>query len=196
VSIFNSEGEWITTLCGNLPPQAAQNLNLTVSNFTAGTSGPGGSLTLFLNGQVLAEWNATDSRGKVVPNGFYHLVITQALTDGTQIALNRAVYVSPYSQKAQLQLVAYPNLVTSNGAVQITASLEGSPANGAGLVRVFALNGERVKTLDLVNGQAAWDLTNEEGKEVGSGLYFIGFDVMDPKTGADAHKIVKVVVLR
>jgi flagellar hook assembly protein FlgD len=196
VSIFNSQGEWITTLCGNLPPQSPLNLDLTVSNFTATASAPGGSLTLTLNGKVMVVWNATDSKGKVVPNGFYHLVITQALTDGTQIALNRGVYVNPYSQKAQIQLVAYPNLVTSNATVQITAMLEGSPADGTGLVRVYALNGERVKTLDVVNGQAAWDLTNEEGQQVGSGLYFIGFDVMDPKTGADAHKIVKVVVLR
>lgn len=153
-------------------------------------------MTLTLNGKVMAVWNAMDNTGKLVPNGFYHLVITQSLTDGTQIVLNRGAYVNPYSKTAQVQLSAYPNLVFSGAPVQVSATVEGSPAEGSGLVKIFAMNGELLKTLDLVNGQAVWDLTNREGREVASGLYFIGLDVADPATGAEAHKIVKVVVLR
>ena len=186
----------MTTLCGNLPPQTSGNLNLTVSAFAPNTSTPGGALTLFLNSQVMAVWNATDDGGKVVPNSFYHMVITQALTDGTSIALNRGVYVDPYTQTAQVQLSAYPNLIYSGGSVQVSASVEGSPAEGAGLFKVYAMNGEFLKTLDAVNGQAVWDLTNKEGRQVASGVYFIGFEVMDPVTEAKAHKTVKVVVLR
>ena len=167
-----------------------------ISPFAPDPSAPGGTLTLTLNGKVMAAWNAEDHSGKVVPNGFYHLIITQELTDGTQMALNRSIYVNPYAKTAQIQLSAYPNLVSSGGPVNISASLEGSPAEGADLIKVFAMNGELLKTLDLTNGQAVWDLTNREGKTVASGLYFIGFDILDPATGTDAHKIVKVVVLR
>jgi len=145
---------------------------------------------------MVAVWNATDHDGQVVPNGFYHLVFTQAMTDGSFTVLNRGVYVNPYSQRALVQLTAYPNLLYSAGTVQVTASVEGSPADGKGLVKIHAMNGELVKALDLSNGQGAWDLTNRKGETVASGLYFISLDVMDPTTGAEAHKTVKVVVLR
>lgn len=144
----------------------------------------------------MVVWDATDDDGRVVPNGFYHAVLTQALTGGGFIVLNRAIYASPYSHTAQVQLVAYPNLLYSGGTIQVTASVEGVPANGRGLVKVYAMNGERVKDLDLSNGQGVWDLTNGKGETVASGLYFISLDVMDPVTGAEANKTVKVVVLR
>lgn len=169
---------------------------MAVSTFAPDPSAPGGTLTLTLNGKVMAVWDAMDHLGRVVPNGFYHLVITQALADGTQVVLNRAVYVNPHAQKAQIQLSAYPNLVSSGAPVQVSASVEGNPAEGADLIKIYAMNGELLKTLDLVNGQAVWDLTNKEGKQVASGLYFIVFDVLDPATRAEAHKAVKVVVLR
>lgn len=56
-----------------------------------------------------------------MPNGFYHLIITQAFTDGTQVVLNRGVYVGPYSQATRVQMVVEPNLIHSEGTVQISA---------------------------------------------------------------------------
>jgi hypothetical protein len=196
VSIFNSQGEWVTTLCGRLPPPAPRELNLTVSTFVPNPSGPGGTLTLFLDGQVMAVWDATDNGGKVMPNGFYHLVLTPTFTDGTQVALNRGVYVDPYSQTARVQMLVEPNFIHSEGTVQISAVVEGNPVQGAGVFRIYALNGELLRSLGAVNGQAAWDLTNREGQPVASGIYLIALNVMDPKTGSPANKTAKVLVLR
>ncbi len=196
VSIFDERGEWVDTLCGDLPPMAPQSLKLTVSSFVPSASGPGGALTIYLNGQVLAVWNATGDNGQVVANGFYYLTLTQTLTDGTQVVLNQAVFVDPYAQTTRVAMTVAPNLVYSGGLVQIAAQVEGSPVQGAGAFKIYTVNGERLRALDAVNGQAAWDLANGEGEQVASGLYLIVLDVMDPVTGQPAHKIAKVVILR
>jgi hypothetical protein len=179
-----------------MAPVAPPSLNLAVLAFVSGTSGPGGSLTLTLNGQVLAVWDATDSRGQVVPNGFYHLILTQTFTDGTQIVLNRGVYVDPYSQATEAQMLVGPNVVHPGATVEVSGQVEGNPVEGAGVFKVYALDGELLKTLDAVNGQASWDLTTREGKQVASGLYLIVMNVMDPKTNSPATKTAKVAVLR
>lgn len=153
-------------------------------------------MTLYLNGQVLAVWNATGSNGQVVANGFYHLTLTQAFTDGAQVVLNQAVFVDPYALTARVAMTVAPNLVYSGGSVQMAAQVEGSPVQGAGAFKIYTVNGERLRALDAVNGQATWDLANQQGEQVASGLYLVVLDVMDPVTGQPAHKIAKVVVLR
>jgi hypothetical protein len=176
-----------------MPPQA---LKVTVSKFTPLTSSPGGTLTIYLNGQVVAVWDAKDMDGRVVPNGFYHMTLTQAFTDRSQEVLNFAVYVDPRSQVSSVNLVAQPNITHTDGNILFSGMVGGKPVSGANVFKVFTLNGELVKTLDAVNGQAVWNLTNLKGEKVASGLYLISLNVMDPLTWTPAHKTVKVVVLR
>ncbi len=196
VGIFDQRGEMVKTLCGLLPAMNPQNLNLTVSTFVPNASGVGGILTLSLNGKVLAFWDATDSNGKVVPNGFYHLVVTQVFTDGTSLQLQKTVYVGPLSRTAQVQLSAQPNIAYAGGTIHLLAVVDGVPVNGSHVLKLFDTNREAVKTLDMSDGQAVWDLTSAAGQEVSSGLYLIVLDTVDPATGNPARKTIKVVVLR
>ena len=196
VSIFDAQGEWVATVCGMLPPMAPCVLNLGVSNFIPDPSGPGGTLALTLNGQPLASWNATDHNGRVVPNGFYQLVVTQAFTDGTSSVLERSVYVSPYTHISPVQMAVQPNFVANGGPVRLSAVVGGNPVQGSHVFKVYAVDGELMRALDAVNGQATWDLTSLSGEKVGSGLYLVALDMKDPQTGIPLQKAVKLVILR
>ena len=196
VSIFDSQGEWVATLCGALPVMTPCVLNLTISNFAPNPSHPGGTLSLGLNGQTIATWNATDHDGHVVPNGFYQLVVTQAFTDGTTSTLERSVYVNPYTHTSPVQMTAQPNIVTNGASVRLVASIAGNPVQGTGVFKVYATDGELIKALDAANGQVVWDLTAFSGQKVVSGLYLVALDMKDPQTGMPLRKAVKVLVLR
>lgn len=186
----------MTTLCGTLPAMTPCALNLTVSSFVPNPTAPGGTLSLGLNGQIIATWNATDHDGQVVPNGLYQLVITQAFTNGTTTTLERSVYVSTYNRTSQVQMTARPNIVLNGAPVSLTASVGNQPVQGAGVFKVYATDGELLKTLDAANGQGVWDLTTLRGGKVVSGLYLIALDALDPQTGIPVRKAVKVLVLR
>lgn len=173
-----------------------QNLNLTVSSFAPNPSGLGGSVALFLNGKTLTTWNATNNNGTVVPNGFYHIVVIQVFSDGTNAQYQTTVYVGTLSRTAPVQLSAQPNIITSGGTIRLLAMVEGNPVTGPGVLKLYDTSGELMKTLDMSGGQAVWDLTNAAGQGVASGLYLIVLDTVDPQTGQPAQKVIKVVVLR
>jgi flagellar hook assembly protein FlgD len=179
-----------------LGPLTPGGLQLSISSLSLNTTGPGGTLTFSLNGQVVASWDTTDTRGNIVPNGFYHFIITQSFSDGTQTVMERSLYIAPHSQTAQIQLSALPNIAHSNDTIHLTGVLEGSPVNGPGVIKIYDITQQLLKTLDMSNGQVDWDVTDKAGQKLASGLYFIVLDVTDPVTGSEAHKIVKVVVLR
>jgi hypothetical protein len=153
-------------------------------------------LVLFLNGKTLATWNATDNNGTVVPNGFYHLVLTQTFTNVTSAQYQTTVYVGTLSRTAPVQLSAQPNIVTSGGNIRLLGMVDGLPVTGSRVLKLYDTNRELIKTLDMSGGQAVWDLTNAVGQEAGSGLFLIVLDTVDPQTGSPAQKVIKVVVLR
>jgi flagellar hook assembly protein FlgD len=175
---------------------APQGLQLSISSFSPNSTRPGGALTVSLNSQAIATWDGMDKGGNVVPNGFYHFVITQTFSDGTQTVMEKSLYVGSRSQTSQVQLTALPNLVHSGDTIHLTGLVEGTLVDGAHTIKIYNISRELVRTLDMAAGQADWDLTDNQGANVASGLYFIVLDVMDPITGSEANKIVKAVVLR
>ncbi len=49
-------------------------------------------------------------------------------------------------------------------------------------VKIFTISGFWVKNLTASNGRAAWDLTNDHGDRVASGLYFYLVTTPNAKT--------------
>ena len=156
----------------------------------------GGSMTLYVNGQAAAVWDGKDGAGNMVPSSFYHLVLVQDFTDGTFARLEKDVFIAPIGQAASVLLKALPNLAHSDEKIFITAIFGAVPADERSFVKVYTVDGERVKVLPLSHGQTVWDLTNNQGQEVSSGIYLILLDGMDPASGVPARKTIKVVVLR
>lgn len=150
-----------------------------------------GSVTFTLDGAACAAWDGRDDHGGPVPLGFYHLAITQTFLDGTQALFEKSFYWGNHAPLPAVVLTAAPNLVVAGGAVHLSALVEGHPVDAPGGVKIYALSGEFVKGLDLVAGQADWDLTNGQGGSVASGLYLVVLDVQDSH-GDPARKVIKV----
>ena len=196
ISIFDERGELIRTLCGSLGSAPSQPMTFTVSPFQANSNSVGGTLTLQLNGQTLAVWDALDEKGTRVPSGFYHLVLKQRLDDGTTVQRAKDIFVPADARNAGLQLSAAPNLVHPGETVQVSAAFGLTPADGRSSLKIYTVSGELVRSLSFTTGQASWDLTNQLGTNVGSGVYLLVLDGVDTNTGAPAKKVIKVVVLR
>jgi hypothetical protein len=58
-------------------------------------------------------------------------------------------------------------------------------------VKIFSVSGRSVKTLDAASGSATWDLTNEAGDRVASGIYLYVID-----DNQDHHEKGKLVLIR
>lgn len=175
---------------------ASQPLTFTLSNFQANANGSGGTLTLLLNGHTVAVWDGKDQNGNPVPSSFYHLILYQKFTDGSSAQMEKDVFIPTDTKTTGLQLSAAPNLARPGDTVQVTAVFGIAPADKRSSLKVYTVSGELVRNLPVSNGQAAWDLTNNQGSTVGSGVYLVVLDGVDVTNGAPAKKVIKVVVLR
>ena len=149
-----------------------------------------------MNGQAIATWDAMDKDGKLVSNGFYHLVLRQKFTDGTSARRERDVFISSNSQTSSAQLYASPNIANAGDTVRLSAAFGVNAADGRSTLKLYTVSGELVRTLTLSAGQASWDLTNTQGQTVSSGIYLIVLDGVDVNTGNPASKVIKVLVLK
>lgn len=166
---------------------------MTLSNFVPNPNGPGGTITVFLNGQTVGTWNATTDSGEWVPNGFYHFVLVEHASDGSTVQMERDAFISTFHGES-MALVAAPNMVHSGDSVNFNASFAGTPADSQSKIKIYATNGELVRTLILSFGTASWDLRNNHGQAVGSGIYIAVLDGIDPASGQSLNKIIKVLV--
>jgi len=185
----------VRTLCGGLLSPAPQGLELTDPKFVPDASEAGGSVTLFVNGQPAGTWDATDPKGRLVPEGFYQAQLKQDFSDGT-FAFYEATFQVSYKKAQGVGLSALPNLVYAGGSVQLTGTFAGAPAQDGTKVRIHSVTGEKVRVLLLSGGQAVWDLRNEAGRLVASGVYFVVMEGPSSGPSRASSKTLKVVVLR
>ena len=177
-------------------PKKSVTFTFTMSHFTPSSTGQGGTLTFYVNGQAIATWDATDKNGNRVPNSFYHVVLEQRVLDVSLARRERDIFISTTTQTSAVQLLAYPNIAHTGGSISLSAAFAGNPADSRSNIKIYAVSGELVKTMELNSGQASWDLTNSQGSLVSSGVYLIFLDGVDVNTGNSASKVIKVVVLR
>jgi flagellar hook assembly protein FlgD len=145
---------------------------------------------------VIAVWDVKDSAGVLVPNGYYQVLVQQNDPNGNQLNVSKDIYVGPNFQTSEAQLTAWPNVARPGTTILFTAMIEGNPAGGKCIIKVYALTGELVNSLPIDNGQASWDMSNSAKVSVASGLYLAVLDGMDTVTQSPVRKIVKVIVLK
>jgi hypothetical protein len=194
VNIFDDRGELIATLCGNTVFASGSTYSASLSSFVPNASGLGGAITIYLNNQPIAVWNGLDTKGQLVPNGFYHFSIIETTSGGNNIFLARDAFIDDDTGTGLL-LSARPNLAHLGDTVTIFASFSGNPPDSTGKIKIYDLAGELLKTLSLVNGMTNWDLKNQSGNKVGTGLYLVVFDGNDPATGNPIRKAVKIMFI-
>jgi hypothetical protein len=195
VDVFDERGELIESLCGNVHYPSGSAYSASLSAFVPNPSGLGGAITIFINNQPVAVWNAIDANGHLVPNGFYHFTIVETTVEGNKVVLARDAYITDQTGTKGLQLSVIPNSVHLSDQVMITASFAGVPADQRSSVKIYAMDGERVITLGLNFGTVYWNLENNIGQSVASGLYLIVLDGVDPVSGKQVRKTQKLLVL-
>ncbi len=166
---------------------------MTLSNFAPNPNGPGGTITINLNGQAVATWNVTDAAGNLVPNGFYQFAVLETTGNGTEVQLVRDAYISTYHGEA-VSLLVSPNIGHPGDILKFIASFAGIPADSQSKIMIYAVDGELVETLRLTGGMASWDLKNMNGLTVSSGIYVAVLDGIDPVSGQALSQIKKVLV--
>ena len=191
--MYDASGEKVASFCGTGNFAAGTTFSMALSNFVPNPVGAGGSIAVNLNGQTIATWDVTGLNGKLVPNGFYHFVIQEHTAEGNTLFLERDAFLMPYHGQ-DVSLSALPNIGHPGGVIQFVASFVGTLADGQSKIRIYAVSGELVQTLGIQSGTAAWDLSNIGHKTVASGIYLAVLDGVDPVSGQQARKIVKVMV--
>ncbi len=196
MNIFDERGELIRVLCGNPSNNQSEPLTFTVSDFSPDPLGVGGTLILFLNGQVFAVWDVRDKNGNLLPSSYYHLVLNQKYDDGSSSVRARDVFIPSEGQAATVQFSVWPNLAQAGDTILMTAGFASTPANDRSSIKIYAVSGEWVTTIGLSLGTASWNLTNSQGQAVSSGIYLLVLDGINPVIGGQERKTIKVIVLR
>jgi hypothetical protein len=195
VNVFDDRGELVATLCGNATFPKGSSYSSALSSFVPNPSGLGGAITIYLNNQAIAVWNALNSKGQVVPNGFYHFTIIETTLDGNTVVMAHDAYIATETGAAGLQLTARPNLAHPGDLVLILVSLSGNTPDSLSKIKIYDVAGELLKTLSLVNGATSWNLRNQTGDEVGAGVYLAVFEGTDPASGNPVRKAVKIMYI-
>jgi len=196
IRIYDIRGELILTLTGTSNFRVSDPLSLTVSPFVPAISVPGGSLNILMNGQVIATWDAEDQNGKLVTDGVYQIVVTEQFPDGSSIVLAQNASVAPYSNQGVIDFTAMPNMVHPGDVVKFSASFSGIVADGQSKIKIYDLAGELVNSLPLLNGTAAWDISNSGRQAAASGIYLAVLDGVNPVSGQHLTKTLKILVTR
>jgi hypothetical protein len=193
VTIYDERGEQVATLCAAINFPAGTAFSMSLSSFTPNPNAPGGTILVYLNNQLVGSWNATESNGSFVPNGFYHFVLQEHTSDGNTVQMERDAFIATYHGET-VSLTAWPNRARPGDTIQFTASFAGNPADSQSKIKVYTVSGELVQTLPISGGTASWDLKNSSGTTVASGLYLAALDGVDPLSGQGLTKIVKLLV--
>lgn len=166
---------------------------MSLSNFVPNPNGPGGTISIYLSGQIVATWNGTKDNGDLIPNGFYHFVLVEHLGDGNTVQLERDAFISTYHGEA-ISLVAWPNITHPGQTVTFNASFAGTPVDSQSKMKIYSADGELVQTIAFTTGTALWNAKNLSGQMVASGVYLAVLDGVDPLSGQSLTKVVKVLV--
>jgi hypothetical protein len=97
--------------------------------------------------------------------GTYTLTITASL--GSQIQAASATITLVAADLAGVKV--YPN--PWRGDKHATKNVAFANLPGSCSVKIYTVSGHLTKDLGTVNGKAIWDLTNESGDKVASGVY-------------------------
>jgi hypothetical protein len=191
--IYDERGEKVASVCGSAVFPNGTNFSLALSAFVPNPNGPGGTISIYLNGQLIATWNVTDTAGNLVPNGFYQFLLMETTGDGNTVQLERDAFISTYHGE-QVSLLILPNVAHPGDILKFIASFAGIPADNQSKIKIYTTAGELVQTLGISAGTASWDLKNINSFTVVSGIYIAVLDGIDPAGGQKLSQVKKILV--
>lgn len=193
ITIYDERGEKVASFCGSGVFPNGTNFSMTLSSFNPNPNGPGGTISIYLNGQVIATWNVTDTAGNLVPNGFYQFLVLETTSNGNVVQLERTTFIPTYHGET-VSLLVLPNIGHPGDILRFIASFAGIPADNQSKIKLYTVAGELVQTLGITAGTASWDLRNPNGFTVASGIYIAVLDGIDPTSGQKLTQIKKILV--
>jgi flagellar hook assembly protein FlgD len=174
--------------------------NTTVRTLIANVAQPGEDTAT-----NLLYWDGKDDNGRPVPIGVYTVTVDarDASTADAAITRSRTVAVGSLAGLGEsLKTIfednafVYPNPVRNGQAtIQAVPVREGARLS----LRIYTIAGDLVKDVQLGTGTVgnpityAWDATNQAGKKVGRGLYFLVVKEEDPQGTFQAVKKMAVI---
>lgn len=183
----------MASVCGSAVFPNGTNFSMALSTFVPNPNGPGGTISIYLNGQLIATWNVTNTAGNLVPNGFYQFLLLETTSDGNTIQLERDAFISTYHGE-QVSLLVLPNVAHPGDILKFIASFAGIPADNQSKIKIYTTAGELVQTLGISAGTASWDLRNINNFTVVSGVYIAVLDGIDPAGGQKLSQVKKILV--
>jgi len=173
----------------SVPVDASNGLNFNIGTFTPAVSGDGGSVTVYLNGLGIANWDGFDSGGSPVPNGVYHVVLDYHSADGSVSTFAGNVAVAARLMPNQLTFELHPNHVRSGDKVEVWASFGGIGADAQSRIKVYNTADELVGKFTVSAGRGSW---NTQG--LSAGIYLLVLEGVQPGTGLKLHRVVKLLI--
>ena len=158
------------------------------------------------------KWIATNSSGLFLVNADGSQIIRKFNTTNSPLASNtvyrvccnpnnNSVYIttpaglfeyfsdSSPAESSYDNLLAYPNPVRPDygGEVTITGMMDGS------LVKIADASGQVIRQLKSTGGMTTWDLCDEGGNRVGTGVYLV---LCSQSSGSGKAAVTKIAVIR
>jgi uncharacterized repeat protein (TIGR01451 family) len=154
----------------------------------------GDSITIKLSDGTVLGWDARNSGGVAVPNGFYTVTVTSVLANGqVRKATDTFALVREYEE-----LIISASFVPNPAREGVWLSFALASPLAEMTVRIYNIAGELVWKTEVTGASASfkWDLRNRQGTRVSPGLYVAALEARDPATGVKSRKLLRLAVER
>jgi flagellar hook assembly protein FlgD len=182
VDVYNSAGEVVKTIPVQSSSQPINNISLSSGSLITTLQGPGSTIQIYYNGNLIGTWDGSNNSGKPVSNGSYVIKVDSvSLVGGVtsvsqQATVNRQlsnITATIYNSAGEVVRTLY-NLVGDGSSSQMTNVNLSSDVIAPGSV----INGSKSELQIIIDttGTAVtltWDGTNNLATVVTPGTYSI-----------------------
>jgi flagellar hook assembly protein FlgD len=204
VTIYNGAGEIVSRL--ETPDVSGTVIDLSGLDDVLYV-GTGGIVPIkYGSGGQVMNWDGKNLDKKTVSNGTYEIVVEKKTRDGYTVMASKSVTV--LSEQAapvlsdpagKLYPKMYPNPFVTNGAIMnpVAAIDWYTAASGDITIKIYNVAGELVRRLegDLSVKPMAWDLKEQNGADVSSGIFVVVMQA-NADDGRRETAVTKFVVIR
>jgi hypothetical protein len=188
--ILDSAGRKVRTLQDGWLLAVVTDFNLSTTLFE-----PDGRMQLRIWADTMFEafWDGTNENKKLVASGQYYIqsICTDSLDHRTVVT--KALSVMRPAVKIVDGVRLSPNPARDHVNIWVQTSIEGATVR----VKVYSVAGELISKLDFDNADVmSWNLTNQGGEPLASGVYLVVIMAGDPQTGMTERQVLKLAVIR
>jgi flagellar hook assembly protein FlgD len=192
IGVYNEAGELVKTILIAKYSQPIENVSLQGNNVITKLQGPGSTIGIYYQGNLIGTWDGSTTTGDPATNGSYYIKIDNVDNFGVdrsttvQAMVSRSLFkttVLVYNEAGEVirHLYAYsddPGKTTVTGAQLSTNFIEPSDNGSAGTGVPSQV------TVSLNNGTTVvWDGKSDTGTVVQSGQYFMEIHTVDGSGG-------------